>query len=87
MSLVDPPPTALTTTRRQRSSSIDVDLDATPMGSKEGALRKGKWTVEEEDYADKIIALFNRGLLPIAAGTTLRSYLSDTLHWWVSDSK
>ena len=44
-------------------------------------LRKGKWTTEEEDYANKIINLFNRGLLPIIAGTTLRSFLSDTLHW------
>ncbi len=44
-------------------------------------LRKGKWTTEEEDYATKIISLFSRGLLPIPAGTTLRSYLSETLHW------
>jgi len=73
----DPP----TTSNRRRSSSVDMDVDATPTGCREGALRKGKWTVEEEDYANKIISLFNRGLLPIAAGTTLRSYLSDTLHW------
>ena len=46
-------------------------------------LRKGKWTTEEEDYANKIISLFNRGLLPIPAGTTLRTYLSETLHWYV----
>lgn len=42
-------------------------------------LRKGKWTQEEEAYANKIIDLFNRGLLAIPAGTTLRSYLSDKL--------
>ena len=51
--------------------------------SKDSALRKGKWTSEEEDYATKIISLFNRGLLPIGAGTTLRSYLSEKLHWYV----
>ena len=51
--------------------------------SKDSALRKGKWTNEEEDYATKIISLFNRGLLPIGAGTTLRSYLSEKLHWYV----
>lgn len=46
-------------------------------------LSKGKWTAEEEDYVNKIISLFNRGLLPIPAGTTLRTYLSETLHWCV----
>ncbi|KAJ1420808.1 hypothetical protein B484DRAFT_332962, partial [Ochromonadaceae sp. CCMP2298] len=46
---------------------------------KELALRKGKWTVEEENYANKIIDLFNQGMLPIIAGTTLRTYLSDKL--------
>eukprot|EP00598_Pedospumella_elongata_P011658 CAMPEP_0185011890 /NCGR_PEP_ID=MMETSP1098-20130426/98024_1 /TAXON_ID=89044 /ORGANISM="Spumella elongata, Strain CCAP 955/1" /LENGTH=694 /DNA_ID=CAMNT_0027540937 /DNA_START=216 /DNA_END=2300 /DNA_ORIENTATION=+ len=42
-------------------------------------LRKGKWTVEEENYANKIISLFNQGMLPVVAGTTLRTYLSDKL--------
>lgn len=46
---------------------------------KEFSLRKGKWTAEEEAYSNKIISLFNKGLLPIAAGTTLRSFLSDKL--------
>ena len=44
-------------------------------------LRKGKWTIEEENYANKIIYLFNKGMLPIVAGTTLRSYLSEKLSW------
>jgi hypothetical protein len=44
-------------------------------------LRKGKWTIEEENYANEIILLFNKGLLPILPGTTLRSYLSDKLSW------
>jgi hypothetical protein len=52
---------------------------------RDSILRKGKWTTEEEDYATKIISLFNRGLLPIGAGTTLRSYLSDKLNWYVFD--
>jgi hypothetical protein len=50
---------------------------------REQPIRKGKWTSEEEDYANKIISLFNRGILPIEAGTTLRSHLSEKLHWWV----
>jgi hypothetical protein len=44
-------------------------------------VRKGKWTAEEENYTQKIISLFNRGKLPIPAGTTLRSYLSEKLNW------
>lgn len=44
-------------------------------------VRKGKWTIEEENYTNKIISLFNRGQLPIPAGTTLRSYLSERLNW------
>ena len=44
-----------------------------------GSLRKGKWTTEEECYANKIIDLFNKGLLNVSSGTTLRSYLSDRL--------
>lgn len=46
-------------------------------------LRKGKWTIEEENYTNKIISLFNRGRLSIPAGTTLRSYLSEKLNWLV----
>jgi len=83
----DLPVTSVKESRRSRSNSVDngstsggTDHAFTPM-SKEASLRKGKWTTEEEDYANKIISLFNRGLLPIVAGTTLRSYLSDTLHW------
>lgn len=51
------------------------------LGSGQMPLRKGKWTTEEETYASKIILLFNRGMLRIASGTTLRSYLSEKLNW------
>lgn len=44
------------------------------------ALRKGKWTVEEETYTACIIDNFNKGYLCISPGTTLRSYLSDQLN-------
>lgn len=46
-------------------------------------LRKGKWTLEEEKYANKIILSFNQGLLSVMPGTTLRSYLSGKLNWYV----
>lgn len=43
-------------------------------------LRKGKWAKEEEAYASRIIHYFTLGMLPIKAGTTLRSHLSEKLH-------
>lgn len=43
-------------------------------------LRRGKWTTEEESYVKKIIDDFSSGMLPVAAGTTLRSYLSEKLN-------
>jgi hypothetical protein len=49
------------------------------MSKQDAFLRKGKWTQEEENYANLIISLFNQGRLPILAGTTLRSYLSEKL--------
>ena len=48
-----------------------------------GPLRKGKWTQEEEAFANKIILTFNQGLMVVAPGTTLRSYLSERLNWYV----
>ena len=43
-------------------------------------LRRGKWTIEEEEYVARIINAFNIGYLDAPAGTTLRSYLSEKLH-------
>eukprot|EP00542_Grammatophora_oceanica_P019638 CAMPEP_0194042504 /NCGR_PEP_ID=MMETSP0009_2-20130614/14270_1 /TAXON_ID=210454 /ORGANISM="Grammatophora oceanica, Strain CCMP 410" /LENGTH=566 /DNA_ID=CAMNT_0038686371 /DNA_START=585 /DNA_END=2285 /DNA_ORIENTATION=+ len=48
--------------------------------SKPTALRRGKWTVEEEAYVARVIQDFNSGFLNAPAGTTLRSYLSEKLH-------
>ena len=62
------------------SSANSEKSDITPVFT-DPNLRKGKWTQEEEDYATKIISLFNRGMLPLLAGTTLRTYLSEILHW------
>jgi hypothetical protein len=43
-------------------------------------LRRGKWTLEEEVFADHIREYFSQGYLNLAHGTTLRSYLSNVLH-------
>lgn len=59
---------------REKSKSNDTSY--IPSAS----LRRGKWTYEEEAYVMKMIDFFQAGLLPIAPGTTLRSYLSEKLH-------
>jgi hypothetical protein len=43
--------------------------------------RKGKWTEEEEAYAEKIVLAFNAGILDVPPGITLRSALSELLNW------
>jgi hypothetical protein len=42
-------------------------------------VRRGKWTEEEEMYALRLIAEFKEGTLPLAEGTTLRTFLSKLL--------
>eukprot|EP01032_Pedospumella_encystans_P020012 gene20012-22746_t len=45
-------------------------------------LRKGKWTVEEERYSNKVIEYFNNGILRLdehERGITLRAYLAQKL--------
>jgi len=43
-------------------------------------LRRGKWTTEEEAYANRLIQEFKGGLLPLTDGTTLRTFLSKLLN-------
>ena len=43
-------------------------------------LRRGKWTTEEEYYANRLIYEFKLGLLPLTDGTTLRTFLSKLLN-------
>jgi hypothetical protein len=43
-------------------------------------LRSGKWTTEEEAYADILIDLFEKGHIDEKNGCTLRSFLSRKLH-------
>eukprot|EP00957_Ditylum_brightwellii_P129843 9903965-Ditylum_brightwellii.AAC.1 len=50
-------------------------------GKKKGPpLRRGKWTAEEEAYANRLILEFKAGLLPLTDGTTLRTFLSKLLN-------
>jgi hypothetical protein len=42
--------------------------------------RRGKWTTEEGDYAERLIHEFKEGRLPLSEGTTLRTFLSKVLN-------
>lgn len=44
------------------------------------ATRKGKWTTEESLYCDRLIEEFKKGNLPLAEGTTLRTFLAKLLN-------
>ena len=47
---------------------------------KDQKLRSGKWTPEEEAYADILIELFVKGQVDLENGSTLRSFLAKKLH-------
>lgn len=57
----------------------DIEQEIIKM-NKKGELRRGKWTVEEEAYANRLIHEFKLGLLPLTDGTTLRTFLSKLLN-------
>eukprot|EP00602_Paraphysomonas_sp_CaronLab_P012719 CAMPEP_0185038102 /NCGR_PEP_ID=MMETSP1103-20130426/33334_1 /TAXON_ID=36769 /ORGANISM="Paraphysomonas bandaiensis, Strain Caron Lab Isolate" /LENGTH=670 /DNA_ID=CAMNT_0027576379 /DNA_START=87 /DNA_END=2099 /DNA_ORIENTATION=- len=54
--------------------------DYTDHISTKQTIRRGKWSPEEEAYANRLIEEFKSGLLPIADGVTLRTFLSKVLH-------
>jgi hypothetical protein len=66
------------------SSSSAISKQQDRPKPKKITLRKGKWTDEEELFTKKLIDYFNQGLLNVATGTTLRTYLSEKLWWYVS---
>jgi hypothetical protein len=65
------------TTATKVPERISTNTSATK--NKGTARRRGKWTVEEEEYVARVIQDFNSGFLNAPAGYTLRSYLSDKL--------
>jgi len=77
------PPKVITTTTTvpaTTSSGLTGVASSNRNNSKPGsALRRGKWTVEEEAYVARVIQDFNSGFLDAPAGTTLRTFLSEKL--------
>lgn len=50
-----------------------------PIANTDGALRRGKWSTEEENYANELIRGFRSGAVVIKDGTTLRNFLAEVL--------
>ena len=67
--------------RKPVSAPIPSSSSPISSGKKKGPpLRRGKWTTEEEGYANRLIQEFKAGLLPLTDGTTLRTFLSKLLN-------
>jgi hypothetical protein len=62
------------TNSQKSSDSNSLEKDGTKK------LRKGKWTPEEEEYANAVTRYFRSGLLELPNGHTLRSYLAYKLN-------
>lgn len=69
---------------RTRSHGNGISADDEYVESKDSRhrteQRRGKWTAEEEAYANKLIHEFKMGTLPLTDGTTLRTFLSKLLN-------
>lgn len=74
-----PAPSAPTTQSQSLSSSSSKPSSSSSK-QKGPPLRRGKWTAEEEAYANRLIQEFKSGLLPLTDGTTLRTFLSKLLN-------
>ena len=64
------------------SDNVSVTSNTSSSSKKKAPhpLRRGKWTSEEEAYANRLICEFKSGLLPLTDGTTLRNFLSKLLN-------
>jgi hypothetical protein len=60
--------------------SRNKEVEVLPKELTQETARRGKWTLEEEKYAERIIHDFENGTLDVQDGTTLRNYLSKTLN-------
>jgi hypothetical protein len=74
------PPGAMQHHSKQQQQAVNSSGGGGGGGKKGPALRRGKWTPEEEAYANRLIQEFKAGLLPLTDGTTLRTFLSKLLN-------
>lgn len=72
--------TSATNVKNSTATKVPERISTNTSAKNKGtARRRGKWTVEEEEYVARVIQDFNSGFLNAPAGYTLRSYLSDKL--------
>ena len=75
------PPSTHSSAAMMMNHQKSIDPSSSGGGKKKGPpLRRGKWTTEEEAYANRLITEFKAGLLPLTDGTTLRTFLSKLLN-------
>jgi len=66
--------------QRQNGTQVPAgEAESNPKKTRQ-RLRKGKWTIEEEEYTSRIIQYFSTGFLTLPDGATLRSYLAEKLN-------
>jgi len=80
-----PPPLSLFQSNKRKTSTErhqqDIDGMKSPKFSKQPGQRSGKWTEEEESFANQLVIDFERGFLDdCEKGVTLRSYLARSLN-------
>lgn len=78
-SMMDPSTPSTATAVMVSDMSVSGGAGATPSAAS-NTMRKGKWTAEESAYCDRLIEEFKKGNLPLAEGTTLRTFLSKLLN-------
>lgn len=81
------PPAATSAQRTNELSQVGANVSHKSLNDqnkifskKRQPLRRGKWTIEEEEYVARAIKDFNNGYLKAPPGATLRSYLSEKLN-------
>jgi hypothetical protein len=62
-----------------RSVTMTGDPAASSFSSDVSDLRTGRWTIEETEYCDSLIAAFGKGMLPLPDGVKLNDFLSSML--------
>lgn len=62
------------------ADGLMLEKHSDPSQDRKQNLRRGKWTAEEESYANRLIVEFKLGTLPLTDGTTLRTFLSKLLN-------
>lgn len=71
----------ITNSRKRTSGCKSIEITLVPQCFDNSVARSGKWTPEEENFANRLIVDFESGsLVDCEDGCTLRSYLAKKLN-------